>query len=169
MAVNPNYPAVNLSQGSALVIENGNTLHNIINGAADETFEVADGTIASIRKSLVDNFYFIDPIDWDEGSAITVFNQLVKFTDGTLWTAPTARVSNPILMGATPHTDVLFSVAPFGDAASAAAAAQSASEAAISAAEAEEQVNLFASSSGIIISTNMIATQNIVLGFHPLY
>jgi len=109
---NPNYPASTLSAASSLTIENGNTWHQILNGGDDETFEVDDGTIPSVRKSIKDNFYYKDPIDWVENNPVTEFNQLVKFTDGTLWVAPTARANNPILMGATPVGDDLFKVAP---------------------------------------------------------
>ena len=166
---NPNYPADTLNKGVNLTIDNGNTWHNIINGGEDETFEVDDGTIPSVRKSIKDNYYFKDPIDWNQGSAITEFNQLVKYTDGTLWTAPTARVSNPILMGVTPVGDSLFKIAPFGDAAAAAGAAVSAAEAAASASSAATSAELAGIGSSVIFGTNMIATQNLVLGFHPLY
>ena len=107
---NPNYPAISLNQGVNLTIENGNTWHNILNGGEDETFAVDDGVIPSVRKSMKDNLYFKDPIDWNDGDVITEFNQLVKFTDGTIWVAPTARVSNPILMGVTPYGNTLFQV-----------------------------------------------------------
>ena len=174
MAANPNYPAVTLSQGSALTIDNGNTWHQILNGGDTETFEVDDGTIPSVRKSMKDNFYYLDPIDWNNGAAVVEFNQLVKFTDGTLWTAPTSRVSNPVLMGITPIGDALWSITPFADegvvaGASAAQAAASAAAALASEIEAANQVDLFANSSGVIIGTNMINTQNLVLTFHPMY
>ena len=107
---NPNYPATSLNQGVNLTIDNGNLLHNVINGADDETFEVDDGVIPSLRKSIKDAFYYKDPLDWNESGVITEYNQLVKFTDGTMWEAPTARVSNPIIMGVTPYGDALFKV-----------------------------------------------------------
>jgi len=173
---NPNYPANTLSKGSSLVIENGNTWHQILNGGDDETFEVDDGTIPSVRKSIKDSFYYKDPQDWVEATAVTEFNQLVKFTDGTLWVAPTARANNPILMGSTPVGDDLWKVSFVSEAAAAERSAASAIESAgyadnaeASAIEAANQVDLFANSSGVIIGTNIIATQNLVLGFHPLY
>ena len=109
----PNYPAVSLAQATALTIEDANLLHDVLNGTDTETIEVDDGPIPSLRKALVDNFYFKNPIDWTETAAVTEFNQLVLFTDGTLWVAPTARTTNPILMGATPYGDSLWEISPY--------------------------------------------------------
>jgi len=173
---NPNYPADTLNKGVNLTIDNGNTWHQILNGADDETFEVDDGSVPSLRKSMKDNFYYKDPIDWVQNDPVTEFNQLVKFTDGTLWVAPTARANNPILMGVTPVGDDLWKISFVSEAAAAERSAASAIESAgyadnaeASAIEAANQVDLFANSSGVIIGTNIIATQNLVLGFHPLY
>ena len=105
---NPNYPATSLAQAVDLTIEDANLLHDVINADSTTTIEVDDGPIPSLRKSLIDNFYYIDPIAWNNGSPVTKFNQLVKFTDGTLWLAPTASTTNPILMGVTPVGDSLW-------------------------------------------------------------
>ena len=110
---NPLFPATSLTAATALTIEDANLLHEVINGTDTETIEVDDGPIPSLRKALVDNFYFKNPIDWTETAAVTEFNQLVLFTDGTLWVAPTARTTNPILMGATPYGDSLWEISPY--------------------------------------------------------
>jgi hypothetical protein len=110
---NPNYPASTLAAASALTIADANVLHEIINGDDTESITVDDGPIPSLRKALKDNFYYKDEILWNNGQSVTEFNQLVKFTDGTLWLAPTARADNPILMGATPVGDVLWSLSLF--------------------------------------------------------
>ena len=109
---NPLYPATSLSDAVSLTIEDSNLLHDVINGDSVTSIEVDDGPIPALRKSITDNFYYIDPIDWNNGSPVTEFNQLVKFTDGTLWVAPTARTTNPILMGVTPVGDSLWAIAP---------------------------------------------------------
>ena len=166
---NPLYPASSLSAATSLTIANSNIQHEVINGDDTTEITVDDGNIPSLRKAMKDNFYYKDPIDWNEGSSVVEFNQLVRFTDGTIWVAPTARVSVPILMGVTPIGDSLWAVAPFSDDASATSAAASASSATTSASEAATSASIANSSSGIILGTNMIATQNLVLGFHPLY
>lgn len=86
-------------------------LHQVINGIATTEITVEDGSkIPSVRKALVDNFYFKDPIDWQIGQTESVFNQLRKFTDGSWWYAPTSTATNPITMGATPIGDPLWHV-----------------------------------------------------------
>lgn len=81
-------------------------LHQIVNGSATTEVTVEDGSkIPTIRKSLIDNFYFKDPIDWSVGQTESVFNQLRKFTDGSLWYAPNATASNIVPMGTTPVGD----------------------------------------------------------------
>jgi len=86
-------------------------LNQIVNGTATAEVVVEDGSkIPSVRKALVDNFYFKDPLPWQQGQTETVFNQLRKFTDGTLWYAPTATMSNVITMGVTPVGDPLWTV-----------------------------------------------------------
>lgn len=86
-------------------------LNQIVNGTATAEVVAEDGSkIPSIRKALVDNFYFKDPLPWQQGQSETVFNQLRKFSDGTLWYAPTATASHVIPMGATPIGDPLWKV-----------------------------------------------------------
>lgn len=81
----------------------GEQIHQIVNGTATTEVTVEDGSkVPSIRKALLDNFYFKDPIAWQVGQTESVFNQLRKFTDGSWWYAPSATASNPISMGATP-------------------------------------------------------------------
>lgn len=80
--------------------------HQIVNGSGATEIVVEDGsTIPSVRKALLDNFYFKDPISWVQGSSEVVFNQLRKFTDGTLWYSPFATTSSPVSMGTTPIGD----------------------------------------------------------------
>ena len=81
----------------------GEQIHQIVNGTATTEVTVEDGSkVPSVRKALLDNFYFKDPIAWQVGQTESVFNQLRKFTDGSWWYAPSATASNPISMGATP-------------------------------------------------------------------
>ena len=110
---NPDYPASTIGQATSLVLDNGNTLHKIINGTSEENIEVEDGVIPTLRKSIKEAFYYKDPIDWVENDPVTVYNQLVKWTDGTLWLAPTATGSNPILMGTSPVGDDLWILSAF--------------------------------------------------------
>lgn len=87
----------------------GEQLHQIINGDANTEITVEDGSkVPSVRKALVDNFYFKDPLDWQVGQTESVFNQLRKFTDGTLWYARSATANSPVNMGATPVGDPLW-------------------------------------------------------------
>lgn len=109
MATYPVYPATTFTQAVELTIFASNQLHDVINGDALTTVETENGDIPTLRKALVDNFYFKTPINWVEGESSTVFNQLYYF-DGTLATsgwyyAPQATVDNPIAMGSTPLDD----------------------------------------------------------------
>src|SRR5690348_9020787 len=89
----------------------GEQLHQIVNGIGTVEVTVEDGSkIPSVRKALLDNFYFKGPIDWASGQEEDVFNQLRKFTDGSWWYAPGATETNPILMGATPVGNPLWRV-----------------------------------------------------------
>lgn len=109
MATYPVYPATTFTQAVELTIFASNQLHDVINGDALTTVETENGDIPTLRKALVDNFYFKTPINWAEGESATVFNQLYYF-DGTLATsgwyyAPQATLDNPIAMGSTPLDD----------------------------------------------------------------
>ena len=106
----PTYPATTFEQAVELAIFSSNQLHNIINADPLSTVETEDGDIPSVRKALVDNFYFKTPaITWAQGTTATVFNQLYTFSNGTtgtaLWYAPTATASNPVTMGSSPEED----------------------------------------------------------------
>lgn len=109
MATYPVYPATTFTQAVELTIFASNQLHDVINGDALTTVETENGDVPTLRKALVDNFYFKTPINWVEGESATVFNQLYYF-DGTLATsgwyyAPQATLDNPIAMGSTPIDD----------------------------------------------------------------
>lgn len=92
----------------------GEQIHQIVNGTATTEVTVEDGSkVPSIRKALLDNFYFKDPIAWVQGQNETVFNQLRQFTDGSWWYAPSATASNPISMGSTPVGDSLWKIYDF--------------------------------------------------------
>lgn len=92
----------------------GEQIHQIVNGTATTEVTVEDGSkVPSIRKALLDNFYFKDPIAWQVGQTEKVFNQLRKFTDGSLWYAPSATANNPISMGSTPVGDPLWKIYDF--------------------------------------------------------
>lgn len=104
----PTYPATTLDQGVDLVIFSSNQLHDVINGSATETVETESGLIPTLRKALLDNFYFKSPVAWAAGSNETVFNQLRFFQNGILsgyYYAPTATTANPIPMQGTPVGD----------------------------------------------------------------
>lgn len=92
----------------------GEQIHQIVNGTATTEVTVEDGSkVPSIRKALLDNFYFKDPIAWQVGQTENVFNQLRQFTDGSWWYAPSATASNPISMGVTPVGDPLWKIYDF--------------------------------------------------------
>lgn len=89
----------------------GEQLHQIVNGLGTTDIIVEDGSaIPSVRKALIDNFYFKDPVNWVAGQTEVVFNQLRKFTDGSWWYAPSATATNPVSMGITPIGDPLWHV-----------------------------------------------------------
>lgn len=97
------------SQAVEQTIIAGEQIHQIVNGTATTEVIVEDGSkVPSVRKALVDNFYFKDPIAWQSGQTENVFNQLRQFTDGSWWYAPSATVISPVSMGATPVGDSLW-------------------------------------------------------------
>lgn len=102
------------NQAVEQTITAGEQIHQIVNGTATTEVTVEDGSkVPSIRKALLDNFYFKDPITWQVGQTENVFNQLRQFTDGSWWYAPSATASNPISMGSTPVGDSLWKIYDF--------------------------------------------------------
>lgn len=102
------------SEAVEQTITAGEQIHQIVNGTATTEVTVEDGSkVPSIRKALLDNFYFKDPIAWQVGQTENVFNQLRQFTDGSWWYAPSATASNPISMGSTPVGDSLWKIYDF--------------------------------------------------------
>lgn len=102
------------SEAVEQTITAGEQIHQIVNGTATTEVTVEDGSkVPSIRKALLDNFYFKDPISWQAGQTENVFNQLRQFTDGSWWYAPSATASNPISMGSTPIGDALWKIYDF--------------------------------------------------------
>ena len=102
------------SEAVEQTITAGEQIHQIVNGTATTEVTVEDGSkVPSIRKALLDNFYFKDPIVWQVGQTENVFNQLRQFTDGSWWYAPSATASNPTSMGVTPVGDPLWKIYSF--------------------------------------------------------
>lgn len=94
------------------VITSSNQHHDVINGTATETVTTDSGEIPTLRKSLVDNFYFLDPLPWTDGVNEEVFNQIRDF-EGLYYYAPTATTVNPVPMGTTPVRDNNWVLSPF--------------------------------------------------------
>lgn len=103
--VYPTYPVTTLAQAEDMLVFTGNRIHDIMNADATSVIEVEDGQIPSIRKALVDNMYFKTPQIWVASTQITDPLQLKQFTDGGWYFAPTATVSTPVNLGATPIGD----------------------------------------------------------------
>lgn len=105
----PQYPATSFDQAVDLTIYASNQLGDVINGDATSVVSTESGDIPTLRKALIDNFYFKNPIQWNPGNTNTVFNQLYVFDTDNInkgwYYAPTATLSNPILMGTTPVGD----------------------------------------------------------------
>lgn len=102
------------NQAVEQTITAGEQIHQIVNGTATTEVTVEDGSkVPSIRKALLDNFYFKNPIAWQVGQTEKVFNQLRQFTDGSWWYAPSATASNPISMGSNPVGDPLWKIYDF--------------------------------------------------------
>lgn len=106
------YPATNFEEAVSNTITSSDQLHQVINGSVTDTVTTDSGEIPSVRKALTDNMYFVEAIPWAQGSNETVFNQLRTFTDNAVYWAPTATVSNPVPMGATPVGDSNWALAP---------------------------------------------------------
>lgn len=103
--------ALTYQQAVEQTITGAEQFHEIINGSATSEVVVEDGSkIPTVRKALLDNFYYKDPINWQQGQNELIFNQIRKFTDGTWWIAPTATATNPVVMGVTPYGDPLWKV-----------------------------------------------------------
>lgn len=105
----PQYPATSFDQAVDLTIYASNQLGDVINGNATSVVSTESGDIPTLRKALIDNFYFKNPIQWNPGNTNTVFNQLYVFDTDNInkgwYYAPTATATNPILMGSTPVGD----------------------------------------------------------------
>lgn len=105
----PQYPATSFDQAVDLTIYSSNQLGDVINGDATSVVSTESGDIPTLRKALVDNFYFKNPIQWNPGNTNTVFNQLYVYDTDNInkgwYYAPTATATNPILMGDTPVGD----------------------------------------------------------------
>lgn len=107
------YPATNLNEAVELLVPDSNTLHEIINGDASTEVPLPEGgTAPSVRKALVDGVLFKNPILWNNGQNITDPLQLVTFTNGIQYYAPTATSTSPVPMGATPEDDNNWKIAP---------------------------------------------------------
>lgn len=112
----PNYPATSFEQAVDLAIFSSNQLGGIINEDATTEIDTVSGKIPTVRKALVDNFFFKSPIAWVNGQQETVFNQLRYFENDILsgyYYAPKATSTNPVAMGSSPVTDdnwVLYSL-----------------------------------------------------------
>lgn len=89
-----------------------NQFHDVINGSTTDTITTDSGEIPSLRKSLIDNFYFLDPLPWADGVNEEVFNQIRDF-EGLYYYAPTATTGNPVPMGATPVGDDNWKLSAF--------------------------------------------------------
>lgn len=107
------YPATNTNEASELLVDVSNQMHQIVNEDAVTEVTTESGTVPSVRKALADTFLFVEPVAWDSGNNETAFNQLRTFGDETYW-APTATLTNPIAMGATPVGDNNWRLAPTG-------------------------------------------------------
>lgn len=105
----PQYPATSFDQAVDLTIYSSNQLGDVINGDATSVVSTESGDIPTLRKALIDNFYFKNPIQWNPGNTNTVFNQLYVYDTDNInkgwYYAPTATATNPILMGDTPVGD----------------------------------------------------------------
>lgn len=99
------FPATTYREAVDLALDSSNQFHRIINESATSTINTASGPIDSLRKALVDNFYFKTPLEWIQGESEIEFNQLRLFSDGYIYFAPSARGNNPIPMGVTPVGD----------------------------------------------------------------
>lgn len=98
------YPATSFEEGVELTIASANTMHEVINSDAATEVPTESGPIPSLRKAIVDNFYFRSPINWAIGLSEVTFNQVRQFSDGTLWYAPSARATNPVVMPIDPRS-----------------------------------------------------------------
>lgn len=104
----PQQPAVSFPQAVDLAIFSSNQMAAVINGTATDVVLTEGGDIPSLRKALVDNFYFKSPIAWVSSGTETSFNQLRLFTSGGVsswYYAPAATTLNPIPMTTTPVGD----------------------------------------------------------------
>ena len=105
--------SITYSQAVEQTITAGEQIHQIVNGTATTEVTVEDGSkVPSIRKALLDNLYFKDPVAWQVGQTENVFNQLRQFTDGSWWYAPSATSSNPVNMNSTPMGDQSWKLYP---------------------------------------------------------
>lgn len=94
----PNYPAVTLQQATDLVVRAANDLSQVINGLATGEVELCDGdVIPTLRKALLDNFYFLPAIPYVQGTTNEVYNQLYIYEDYLIY-SPAATASNPITL-----------------------------------------------------------------------
>lgn len=93
------------------VVTDSERLHKIVNGGADETVVVEDGsTVPTVRKAMKDNLYFKTPaLPWVPGTVSTVFNQLYAYKSVIgvqWWYAPGATATAPVSLPVDPTNNV---------------------------------------------------------------
>lgn len=108
------YPANTFKESVDLTIEAANQIAQVVRGSGNTEIMVEDGsTIPSVRKALLDNFFFKSPADWITGEKEDTFNQLRRFTDGSLWYAKSATKSTNVPMGSSPYGDDNWTIFPY--------------------------------------------------------
>lgn len=105
------YPATNSNEAVELVIDAANQMHQVINGAANETVTTESGDIPSVRKAIADSLVFLEPLPWKQGDSETNFLQIRSFNNELYW-APSATIDTPKPMGFSPLGDTNWKLAP---------------------------------------------------------
>ena len=94
------YPATNFDEAVALIEQDSNIFHDVLNGDSNTNVSLDNGTVPSIRKAIQDMAAYKAPIAWANGQTENDILQLRVF--GSDYYRP---LTVPVVMGVSPDSN----------------------------------------------------------------